>query len=61
VIEPLYVAARGVLPDALDPLGDKRETLILAGAQALHIHTGAADRRWPSSRLTAIWLWTPIN
>jgi hypothetical protein len=36
VIEPLYVAARGVLLDALDPLGDKRETLIIAGAQAVY-------------------------
>jgi hypothetical protein len=43
VIEPLYVAARGVLLDALDALGDQREALILAGAQAIYIHTGAAD------------------
>jgi hypothetical protein len=44
VIEPLYVAARGVLLDALDALGEQREALILAGAQAIYIHTGAADR-----------------
>jgi hypothetical protein len=31
VIEPLYVAAREVLLDALDALGDQREALILAG------------------------------
>jgi hypothetical protein len=43
VIEPLYVAARGVLLDALDALGEQREALILAGAQAIYIHTGAAD------------------
>jgi hypothetical protein len=43
VIEPLYVAAREVLLDALDALGEQREALILAGAQALYIHTGAAD------------------
>ena len=43
MIEPLYVAARGVLLDALDALGDQREALILAGAQAIYIHTGAAD------------------
>ena len=43
MIEPLYVAAREVLLDALDALGDQREALILAGAQAIYIHTGAAD------------------
>jgi hypothetical protein len=43
VIEPLYVAARGVLLDALDGLGEQREAMILAGAQAIYIHTGAAD------------------
>jgi hypothetical protein len=43
VIDPLYVAAREVLLDALDALGDQREALILAGAQAIYIHTGAAD------------------
>lgn len=41
--EPLYVAARGVLLDALDGLGEQREAMILAGAQAIYIHTGAAD------------------
>ena len=43
MIEPLYMAARGVLLDALDALGEQREALILAGAQAIYIHTGAAD------------------
>ena len=43
MIEPLYVAARGVLLGALDALGAQREALILAGAQAIYIHTGAAD------------------
>ncbi len=43
MIDPLYVAAREVLLDALDALGDQREALILAGAQAIYIHTGAAD------------------
>ena len=43
MIEPLYVAAREVLLDALDALGEQREALILAGAQAIYIHTGAAD------------------
>jgi hypothetical protein len=36
VIEPLYVAAREALLDALDALGDQREALILAGAQAIY-------------------------
>jgi hypothetical protein len=32
-----------VLLDALEGLGDQRDALILAGAQAIYIHTGAAD------------------
>jgi len=43
VTDPLYVAARGVLLDALDALGEQREALILAGAQAIYVHTGTAD------------------
>ena len=43
MIEPLYVAAREVLLDALDALGEQREALILAGAQAIYIHTGSAN------------------
>lgn len=43
MIEPLYVAARAVLLDALDALDEQRGALILAGAQAIYIHTGAAD------------------
>ena len=38
MIEPLYVAARGVLLDALDALGDQREALVLAAAQAIYSH-----------------------
>lgn len=40
---PLYIAARAVLLDALDGLGPQRDAVILAGAQAIYIHTGAAD------------------
>lgn len=40
---PLYVAAREVLLDALEALGDQREALTLAGAQAIYVHTGSAD------------------
>jgi hypothetical protein len=43
VTEPLYVAARGVLLDALDALGEQRQALILAGAQAIYVHTGTTD------------------
>lgn len=43
MIEPLYAAAREVLLDALEALGDQRDALILCGAQAIYIHTGAAD------------------
>jgi hypothetical protein len=39
----LYVAAREVLLDALDALGEQREALTLAGAQAIYVHTGSAD------------------
>ncbi len=38
-----YIAARAVLLDALDALGEQREALILAGAQAIYVHTGSAD------------------
>jgi hypothetical protein len=41
--EALYVAARDVLLDALEALGEQREALILAGAQAIYVHTGDAD------------------
>jgi hypothetical protein len=43
VTDPLYVAARGVLLDALEGLGEQRDALILAGSQAIYVHTGAAD------------------
>lgn len=41
--EPLYVLARRVLLDALDALGDQRDAVILVGAQAVYLHTGAAN------------------
>jgi hypothetical protein len=43
VIDPLYVAAREVLFEALEGLGAQRQALVLAGAQALYIHTGSAS------------------
>ncbi|MFD9703914.1 GSU2403 family nucleotidyltransferase fold protein [Lentzea sp. NPDC059081] len=38
-----YVLARGVLLDALDGLGAHRDAVVLVGAQAVYLHTGAAD------------------
>lgn len=41
--EPLYVAARSVLLDALDALGPQRDAVIVVGAQAVYLQTGDAD------------------
>lgn len=41
--DPLYVAARRVLLDALQALEAHRAAVILAGAQAIYIRTGEAD------------------
>ncbi|MBI3470419.1 MAG: hypothetical protein HY013_03575 [Candidatus Solibacter usitatus] len=41
--DPLYVAARSVLLDALDALGSQRDALILVGAQAVYLYTGAIE------------------
>lgn len=41
--DPLYVAARRVLLDALDALGVNAGATILIGAQAIYLHTGDAD------------------
>jgi hypothetical protein len=38
----LLVAARTALLDALEALADQRDALVLIGAQALYLHTGAA-------------------
>ena len=40
--DPLYVAARAVLLDALEVLGPQSDALVLAGAQAIYVHTGDA-------------------
>lgn len=37
-----YVEARRVLLDALEALGPQRRALVLAGAQAIYVHTGPA-------------------
>lgn len=38
----ILVAARAALLDALDALRDQRDALVLIGAQAVYLHTGAA-------------------
>jgi len=40
--ERLLVAARRALLDALDALEEHRDALVLIGAQAIYLHTGAA-------------------
>lgn len=40
---PITIAARRVLLDALDALERHREGLVLVGAQAIYLYTGAAD------------------
>lgn len=42
-LDPLYVAARRVLLDALDALVDHKDAIVLAGAQAIYVRTGSAD------------------
>jgi hypothetical protein len=42
-LDPRYVAARRVLLDALTALAPHGDAVILAGAQAVYLHTGTAD------------------
>jgi hypothetical protein len=41
--DPAYVRARRVLLDALEALRDHRAAVVLVGAQAIYLHTGAGD------------------
>ncbi len=41
--DPLYVAARRVLLDALTALREHRDACVLVGAQAVYLHAGEAD------------------
>jgi hypothetical protein len=41
--DPLYVAARRVLLDALEDLHDHRDAIIIVGAQAVYLRTGDAN------------------
>ncbi|MCA1709138.1 MAG: hypothetical protein LC808_40000, partial [Actinobacteria bacterium] len=42
-IDPLYIEARRVLLDALDALVIHRDAIIVVGAQAVYMRTGASD------------------
>lgn len=41
--DPIYVAARRILLDALAAIHDHLDAIVLVGAQAIYLHTGAAD------------------
>lgn len=41
--DPRYVVARSVLLDALEALGAQRQAVVLVGAQAIYMYTGALD------------------
>lgn len=41
--DPRSVVARSVLLDALEALGAQREAVVLVGAQAIYMHTGALE------------------
>lgn len=41
--DPEYAGAGRTLLDALEGLGDQRESVILVGAQAIYLHTGEDD------------------
>lgn len=41
--DPIYIAARRALLDALDALADQRDAIVLVGAQAIYVHVGEGD------------------
>ena len=41
--DPRYVVARSVLLDALEALGEQREAVVVVGAQAIYMQTGAVE------------------
>jgi len=47
VPDPQYVVARSVLLDALEALVEQRGAIIVVGAQAIYMHTGAIDLAVP--------------
>lgn len=42
-VDPLYILARTALLDATDALATQLDSMVLVGAQAIYLHTGAAD------------------
>jgi hypothetical protein len=53
VRDPRYVLARSVLLDALEALGDQRDAVIVVGAQAVYMRTGAIELAVPEFTLDA--------
>ena len=51
--DPRYVLARTVLLDALEALGGQRSAVIVVGAQAVYLHTGALDLAVPELTIDA--------
>ena len=52
-LDPRYVLARAVLLDAIEALGNQRSAVIVVGAQAVYLHTGAMDLGVPEFTLDA--------
>src|SRR5262249_26125615 len=53
VPDPQYVVARSVLLDALEALGDQRAAIVVVGAQAIYLHTGAIELAVPEFTIDA--------
>lgn len=51
--DPHYVVARSVLLDALEALGEQREAVVVVGAQAIYLHTGAIELAVPEFTIDA--------
>jgi hypothetical protein len=41
--DPLYVAARGVLLDALEAIEAHRDAIVIVGAQAIYVHSAETE------------------
>ena len=52
-LDPQYVVARSVLLDALQALGVQRDAVIVVGAQAIYLHTGAIELAVPELTIDA--------
>lgn len=53
MLDPHYVVARSVLLDALEALGEQRQAVIVVGAQAIYLHTGAIELAVPELTIDA--------